>query len=149
MPVLRKILFKLSFSSNSLMSLHTLSVEFQPHLSAAAEPAPVGSTGPLSCQRAGPWPAAGSSGHAEHRVLPRGASRQGLSTNSWLCFGAVTELCRESCDGQDLVLVILVWAKLSFMLRVCGTQRREGPTHGTGLGVAHLLIPAALRVTLC
>lgn len=149
MPVLRKILFKLSFSSNSLMSLHTLSVEFQPHLSAAAEPAPVGSTGPLSCQCAGPRPAAGSSGHAEHRVLPRGASRQGLSTNSWLCFGAVTELCRKSCDGQDLVLVISVWAKLSFMLCVCGTQRREGPTHGTGLGVAHLLIPAALRVTLC
>ena len=44
MPVLRKILFKLSFSSNSLMSLHMLSVEFQPHLSAAGQPAPVGSS---------------------------------------------------------------------------------------------------------
>lgn len=44
MPVLRKILFKLSFSSNSLMSLHMLSVEFQLHLSAAGQPALVGSS---------------------------------------------------------------------------------------------------------
>lgn len=44
MPVLRKILFKLSFSSNSLMSLHMLSVEFQPHLSAVGQPALVGSS---------------------------------------------------------------------------------------------------------
>lgn len=44
MPVLRKILFKLSFSSNSLMSLHTLSVEFQTRLSAAGQPTPVRSS---------------------------------------------------------------------------------------------------------
>lgn len=44
MLVLRKILFKLSFSSNSLMSLHMLSVEFQPHLSAVGQPSLVGSS---------------------------------------------------------------------------------------------------------
>lgn len=53
MPVLRKILFKLSFSSNSLMSLRMLSVEFQPHLSAVGQPALVGgsrTTFILMCQ---------------------------------------------------------------------------------------------------
>lgn len=56
MPVLRKILFKLSFSSNSLMSLHMLSVEFQLHLSAAGQSAPAGSSRTpfmLTCQSPG------------------------------------------------------------------------------------------------
>lgn len=82
----------------------------------------------------------------EHRVLPRGASRQGLSTNSWLCFGAVIELCWERCNGQDLVTS--AWAKPCFVLPVYGTQHREGPTHSTSLGISCLLGSAGLRVTL-
>lgn len=74
MPVLRKILFKLSFSSNSLMSLHMLSVEFQPHLSAVGQPALVGSsrTPPFMsmCQS----PTVGRRGHMEHQAPPEGAS---------------------------------------------------------------------------
>lgn len=146
MPVLRKILFKLSFSSNSLMSLHMLSVEFQPHLCAVGQPALVGSSRtPFVSVCQSPSPLWGG-GHMEHCAPQEEPPEKG-----WLGFWGCISLSWNRCNGwsdpsftmgdaeslragpvgHDFGVVMAVLRALCLY----STECRKGLTHGTSLPI--------------
>lgn len=125
------------------MSLHMLSVEFQPHLSAAAELSLVKSSRtalksfhvdlPIS------QPPVGRSGHVEHWVLGGAGTAGYVSKAVPTCArkeGFFTPVLWGWLTEQELLPVTSAWPKPCSVLYVSSTEHRETLTHGSSLGIS-------------